>query len=63
MNLTMIYYLQIDIRNIFDYITDIHKYNTRSTVNHGLFIPEILTTNYGAKSIKYQGPLIWNGFM
>ena len=54
----IIYYLQIS--NIFDYNTDIHKYNTRSTVNQGLFIPEILTTNYGAKSIKYQGPLIWN---
>ena len=59
MNLTMSYYLQ-NISNIFDYNTNIHKYNTRSTVNQGLFNPEILTTNYGAKSIKYQGPLIWN---
>ena len=42
------------------YNSDIHNYNTRSTVSQGLFIPEISTTNYGKKSIKYQGPLIWN---
>ena len=26
----------------------------------GLFVPEIFTSNYGTKSIKYQGPLLWN---
>ena len=45
---------------MFLYNSDIHNYNTRSTVSQGLFIPEISTTNYGTKSIKYQGPLTWN---
>ena len=52
--------LPSDLSNIFIYNSDIHNYNTRSTVIQGLFIPEISTTNYGTKSIKYQGPLIWN---
>ena len=52
--------LPSDVSNIFMYNSDIHNYNTRSTVIQGLFIPEISTTNYGTISIKYQGPLIWN---
>ena len=46
--------------NIINYNSGIHNYNTRSTVFQGFFIPEISTTNYGTKSIKYQGPRIWN---
>ena len=44
--------------NIFEYNTDIHNYNTRSTINQGLFIPVIVSTKYGTKLIKYQGPLL-----
>ena len=35
------------LSNIFKYNSDIHKYNTRSIVDQGFFIPQILTTNYG----------------
>ena len=52
--------LPSDISNIFDYNSDIHKYSTSSATNQGLFVPEIFTSNYGTKSIKYQGPLLWN---
>ena len=52
--------LPSDISNIFDYNSAIHKYKTRSATNQGLFVPEIFTSNYGTKSIKYQGPLLWN---
>ena len=52
--------LPSDLSNIFIYNSDIHNYNTRSTVIQGPFIPEISTTKYGTISIKYQGPLIWN---
>ena len=48
--------LPSDLSNIFDYNSAIHKYKTRSATNQGLFIPEIFTSNYGTKSIKYQGP-------
>ena len=43
--------LPTDLSNIFLYNFDIHNYNTRSTVNRGLFIPEISTINY-VSSIK-----------
>ena len=52
--------LPSEISNIFEYNTDIHNYNTRSTINQGLFIHVIVSTKYGTKSIKYQGPLLWN---
>ena len=38
----------------------IHNHNTRSSDNNNLFIPQIRTTFYGKKSIKYMGPKIWN---
>ena len=52
--------LPSEISNIFEYNTDIHNYNTRSTINQGLFIHVIVSTKYCTESIKYQGPLLWN---
>ena len=35
-------------------------YNTKSSTQHKLFLPQIRTTNYGIKSIKFTGALTWN---
>ena len=48
--------------------TQTHSHNTRSkfididksTTSNNLFIPTALTTHYRLKSLKYQGPKIWN---
>ena len=46
--------------NILPYL---HKYETSSTSVYHLCFPKINTTTYGSKSIKYQGPFIWNKMM
>ena len=46
--------LPAELSDIFNYNSNIHNYNTRSTVIQGLFIPEISTTNYGTKSISIK---------
>ena len=52
--------LPSDLMNLFKTINNVYNYETRSNDNKRLFIPEILTTTYGTKSLKYQGPLLWN---
>ena len=45
-----------------------HRHNTRSKfidiessiISNNLFIPIARTTHYGLKSLKVQGPKIWN---
>ena len=52
----------------FKLTTQIHRHNTRSKfidivnarTTNNLFIPIDHTTHYGPKSIKVQGPKIWN---
>ena len=52
----------------FKLTTLIHKHNTRSKIidiesmrtSNNLFIPFARTSHYGLKSIKVQGPKIWN---
>ena len=52
----------------FKLTTQIHRHNTRSKfidivnarTTNNLFIPIACTTYYGLKSIKVQGPKIWN---
>ena len=46
--------LPSDLSNIFIYNSDIHNYNTRSTVIQGLFIPEMSTTNYGTNLLSIK---------
>ena len=52
--------LPYDLMNLFKTINNVYNYKTRSNDNKRLFIPEIHTTTYGNKSLKYQGPLLWN---
>ena len=38
----------------------VNPYNTRG--GKLLFIPQVNTTHYGIKSLRYNGPVIWNYF-
>ena len=46
------------------------KYNCLSddlihllTLNEGLYIPKIITTNFGLNSLKYYAPTLWNSIL
>ena len=57
-----------DFHSWFILTTQTHRHNTRSKfidiessiISNNLFIPIARTTHYGLKSIKVQGPKIWN---
>ena len=48
------------IQNLFQLDSDIHNYETNSSAKHLLHIPQIITTSYGNKSLKYHCPILWN---
>ena len=47
------------VRTLFQLVKDIHTYETKSATRH-LHIPQIHTTSYGNKSLKYHCPTLWN---
>ena len=46
--------------NWFHKISNTYAHNTHSSANHNLVIPRARTTNYGIRSIKFQGVKFWN---
>ena len=52
--------LPSNIQNLFQLDSDIHKYETNSSAKHLFHIPQIITTSYGNKSLKYHCPILWN---
>ena len=48
-----------DLKQFYSIRSDIHNYNNRF-VEDLLFITRINSVNYGTKTIKYQGPILWN---
>ena len=55
--------LPYDLHDLFKLNKNLHKYETSSTSDDHLCFPKSNTTTYGSKSIKYQGPSIWNKMM
>ena len=52
--------LPLEIKDIFTTNESVNPYNTRG--GKLLFIPQVNTTHYGIKSLRYNGPVIWNDF-
>ena len=48
---------------VFKLNKNLYMYQTSSTMDDPFCFPKIHTTTYGFKSIKYQGPFIWNKMM
>ena len=46
--------------NWFHKTSNTYSHNTRSSANQNLVLPRARTTNYGIKSIKFQGVKLWN---
>jgi hypothetical protein len=55
--------LPTDLRNLFDFNSDISTQYTRNVKKKGLFIPRIYTVNFGNRSLRYSAPLLWNNFL
>ena len=52
-----------DLSHLFTLNSEINKYPTRNVCNEGLFIPKIITTNFGINSLKYSAPTLWNSIL
>ena len=52
--------LPSDLQKLFQLDSDVHNYETNSSVKHLIHIPQINTVTYGNKSIKYHCPILWN---
>ena len=63
MKLIYLYYkdqLPLKIKYIFTTNESVNPCNRRG--GKLLFIPQVNTTHYGIKSLRYNGPVIWNDF-
>ena len=63
LKLIYLYYkheLTLKIKDFFTTNESVNPYNTRG--GKLLFIPQVNTTHYGIKSLRYNGPVIWNDF-
>jgi len=49
-----------DIQSLFNLERNIHSYETSGISKDLLYIPSIQSSNYGNKSLKFQGPYLWN---
>ena len=55
--------LPIELNNLFKLNSDVHSHFTRNVANEGLHIPQIFTTIFGEKSLKYSAAVNWNRFI
>ena len=63
LKLIYLYYkdqLPLKIKDIFTKNESVNPYNTRG--GKLLFVPQVNTTYYSIKSLRYNGPVIWNDF-
>ena len=51
------------LENTFQLVANSHDYQTRKSVHHNVAVPNVRTTIYGLKSIKYQSCQEWNVFI
>ena len=49
-----------DLLNLFQLNSEIHSHITRNVKNEGIHIPQINTSTYGNKSIRFSAPVLWN---
>ena len=52
-----------DLKQLFTLNSEINNYQTRNVCNEGLYIPKIITKNFGLNSLKYSAPFLWNSIL
>ena len=55
--------LPIDLLDLFKLSSDINTHITSSASKGCMFIPQIKTTNFGIKSLRYSAEVLWNNFI
>ena len=50
--------LPVELLNVFKLNSDVHSHLTRNVANKGLQFPQIYTTSFGKKSLKYSAAVI-----
>ena len=55
--------LPVDLLDLFKLSSDINSHITRSGSKGCMFIPQIKTTNFGIKSLRYSATVLWNNFI
>ena len=55
--------LPIELLDLFKLISDINSHITRNVSKGGIFIPQVKTTNFGIKSLRYSAAVLWNNFI
>ena len=54
--------LPLDLKDLFVYSNEIHRYNTRCAITSMFHIPSIRSTHFGKKSLKFTVPQTLNTF-
>ena len=44
----------------FKFTSSVHSYSTRQSCNKNLYVTSVNTTQYGLRSLKFNGPHLWN---
>ena len=52
-----------ELLTLFNLNSDIHSHFTRNAANVGLHVPQINSTNFGERSLKYTASINWNNFV
>ena len=55
--------LPIDLLDLFKLNSDINSHIPRNVSKGGIFIPQIKTTNFGLKILRYSAAVLWNNFI
>ena len=48
------------ISEYFKFTSSVHSYSTRQSCNRNIYVASVNTTQYGQRSLKFSGPLLWN---
>ena len=55
--------LPIELVDLFNLNSNVHSHFTRNVANEGLRVPQIYSTNFGEKSLRYSAAITWNDFV
>ena len=55
--------LPTELLDLFNLNSNVHSHFTRNVANEGLHVPQIYSTNFVEKSLRYSAVITWNDFV
>ena len=55
--------LPIELVDLFKLNSDVNSHISRNVSKGGIFIPQVKTTRFGIKSLRYSAAVLWNDFI